>query len=110
MKSALRLCIVNRGNRKNIYSENDAMIHIRSYPGLEDAGKYAQLASWSLDQTMAKLGHRKKRSGSLLKISSNFLHGVTRSIAHTVVPRMDSFLPLEGGPMKAKLRNFVQWL
>lgn len=49
MKSVLKLCIVNRGNGKNIYSKNDATMYIRSYSDLEDTGKYAQLASWSPD-------------------------------------------------------------
>lgn len=48
MKSALKFCVVNRGNRKNRYSKNNATMYNRSYSDLGDSGKYAQLASWSL--------------------------------------------------------------
>lgn len=48
MKSALRICTVNRGNRKNIYGRNDATICIRSYSDLEDTGK---LPSWLPEST-----------------------------------------------------------
>lgn len=45
MKLALKLCIVNRENRENIYSKNDATIYIRSYSDLENTEKYVHLAS-----------------------------------------------------------------
>lgn len=78
MKSALKLCTVYRGNRKNRYSKNDATIYNGSYSDLEDTEKYAQLASWSLDQTVASLGHGKKRLHRFLpEIPSGFLHWVT---------------------------------
>lgn len=46
MKFVFRICIVNRGNRKNIYGRNDVIICIRSYFDFEDIGK---LFFWFLE-------------------------------------------------------------
>lgn len=62
----LKFCIVNRENRKDLYSKNDAKIYTEIYSDLENSGKYDQLASWSLVQTMEKLGHKKKKYHSCL--------------------------------------------
>lgn len=112
MKSALKLCIVNRVNRKNIYSKNDAIIYIKSYSDLLDTRKYAQLDYWSLVQTIkiCVIGRRDiVLSPNLFKFPSlsNTYEVYT---PHTVIPKMNSSPLLEGDPKRTTLKNLVQWM
>lgn len=107
MKSALKLCIVNRVNRKNIYSKNDATIYIKSYSDLSDTGKYAQLDHWSLVQTIKNCVIGRKNivfSPNLFKFPS-LSNTYEVHTVHAVIPEMNSSPLLEGDPKRTTLRN-----